>query len=343
MPAYKNAAGRWYCAFYYTNWTGKRKKKKKEGFATKREAQAFERSFLEKEAGKPSMSFQSLYDLYKEDCSHHLRKSTMAAKFTAMEKNILPYFSNLGITEITPAIVRTWQNEITSKGYAPGYLYLLHRQLSAIMNFAVRFYGLSVNPVPCAGSIGKNEPRQAFWTLDEFRRFAMTLSSPIHIMVFYLLFWTGARIGEVLALTWDDVGEGSIHISKTMSHIKGETYIRAPKTRESIRTVKLPSFLSAMLEDYRRLSTYTGPNLFPSAGGGSFVKVIARHAKMAGVTPIRIHDLRHSHASMLIHAGVPVIAIAERLGHKNAQTTLQVYAHLYKSAKDEVTSVLEKL
>ena len=291
MPAYKNHdRGTYYASFYYIDWMGQKHKKKKEGFRTKREAQAYERSFLEKQAGAPTMAFASLYELYKKDCALHLKKSTMASKFAMIEKHILPYFRDLQVDAITPAAIRAWQNEIMSKGYSPSYSYSLHRQLSAVLNFACRYYGLQANPAARAGSIGRNEEHQAFWTLDDFHRFAMTLTVPAQIMLFYLLFWTGCRIGEVLALTWDDVNKGSIHITSSAA-----------------------------------------------------ARLLARHAKQAGLERIRLHDLRHSHASMLIQAGVPAIAIAERLGHKNAQTTLRVYAHLYESTKDEVVSVLEKI
>ena len=170
----------------------------------------------------------------------------------------------------------------------------------------------------------------------------MTLTSPAQIMLFYLLFWTGCRIGEVLALTWDDVNKGSIHITKTLSYLHGRAYVRPPKTRESSRTVRIPSFLSEMLADYKHRTKYAGPTLFHITSSAA-ARLLARHAKQAGLERIRLHDLRHSHASMLIQAGVPAIAIAERLGHKNAQTTLRVYAHLYESTKDEVVSVLETI
>lgn len=342
MPAYKSERGTYYASFYYTDWTGKRKKKKKEGFKTKREAQAFERQFIEQQAGAPTMTFGSLYSLYKADGEQRLKKSTMFARCAIVERHILPAFKDTAINEITPAAVRAWQNDILKQGYSINYCGVLHRYLAAILNFAIRYYGLASNPATKAGAIGRTEPRQDFWTVDEFRCFAMTLRKPQHIMLFYLLFWTGCRVGEVLALTWDDIGADYIDINKTVSRIHGQKYVRPPKTRESIRTVKVPSFISAMLDDYRRMSAHAGPQLFHIANV-TVNDIMRRHVKKAGVKLIRVHDLRHSHASMLIQAGVPVIAIAERLGHKNAQTTLKIYSHLYKSTKDNVVSVLESM
>lgn len=263
MPAYKNDAGRWYCAFYCQDWTGKRRKKKKESFATKREALEWERRYIEEQAGTPTMSFEALYGLYKKDCTCHLKKSTMISKFAMIDKHILPRFRQLCITEITPATVRAWQTEVLGKGYSQSYCYSLHRQLSAILNFACRYYGLPTNPAARAGSIGCNEVHQAFWTLDDFHRFAMTLTEPAQIMLFYMLFWTGCRIGEVLALTWDDVDGDSIHITKTLSYLHGSAYVRPPKTRESNRTVKLPSFVVAMLAGLQAPHTVRRPEALP--------------------------------------------------------------------------------
>lgn len=153
MPAYKNRdRGTYYASFYYIDWMGQKHKKKKEGFRTKREAQAYERSFLDEQAGAPTMTFASLYDLYKQDCALHLKQSTMASKFAMIEKHILPGFKALHVNAITPATVRAWQNEVLSKGYSPSYCYSLHRQLSAILNFACRYYGLQANPAARAGS-----------------------------------------------------------------------------------------------------------------------------------------------------------------------------------------------
>ena len=97
-----------------------------------------------------------------------------------------------------------------------------------------------------------------------------------------------------------------------------------------------------MLDDYKRHTKYLGENVF-HATNASIARLLARHAEKAGLKKIRLHDFRHSHASMLIQAGVPAIAIAERLGHKNVQTTLSVYSHLYRSTKDKVISVIESL
>ena len=154
LPAYKyktkNGAVRWKVAFWYTDWTGKKKKKKKEGFATKSAAQAFEREFLLKNNRSCDMSFTSLVELYRADAEHRVRESTQDTQDSIIDKWLLPYFGELRVDEITAVTVRNWQNEVMSavnpkngKKYAPTYLRTMNSRLSAIFNYAVKYYGLN--------------------------------------------------------------------------------------------------------------------------------------------------------------------------------------------------------
>ena len=143
MPVYKNEkAGSWFCKFYYTDWTGNRKQKKKEGFRTKKEAQDFEREFLSKAYSSCDMSFGSLVELYMEDCKHRLKPTTYSNKQFLIDTKLLPFFRDMPINTITPATIRKWQNELLAdpKGYSPTYLKTVNNQASAIFNFAVKYY-----------------------------------------------------------------------------------------------------------------------------------------------------------------------------------------------------------
>ena len=179
MPSYKKLLKgnkiSWYTKFYYIDWTGTRRQKKKCGFATRREAQEWEREFLDKQNAAPDMSFGTLTEIYLADCKPRLKPTTMAHKENAIAVRILPYFKDFPICAITPAQVRNWQNTMLNapcvKGgtvaphYSPTYLKNLNAQLSAIFNFAVKFYRLSANPVRLAGSMGKQHSDKVnFWT-----------------------------------------------------------------------------------------------------------------------------------------------------------------------------------
>ena len=116
MPAYKDEERKtWYVRFYYTDWTGQRKQKKKRGFKTQREAKEFERNFLKEPPRNNDYTLQQLYDIYSADISEKLRQSTTEMKDNIFKNHILPYFGKTKITDITPAAVRMWQNEILRK------------------------------------------------------------------------------------------------------------------------------------------------------------------------------------------------------------------------------------
>ena len=140
MPANKDEKrGTWITQFYYTDWTGARKKKKKRGFATKREALEWERDFLQMQTASVNMSLSAFSDLYLEDMSHRLRKSTMVNKRALFDLKIKPYLGNKPLNEITAADIRKWQNELIGEGYAPTYLKIVNNQLTALFNYAVKY------------------------------------------------------------------------------------------------------------------------------------------------------------------------------------------------------------
>ena len=170
------------------------------------------------------MSFGSMVELYMEDCKSRLRSTTYESKKYLIESKILPTFKDLPVNAITAATVRKWQNELLDDDaeYSPTYLKTINNQLSAIFNFAKRYYGLSTNPAAVAGSIGKkNAEAMQFWTKDEFQLFIEAVSDkPASYAIFNTLFWTGMRSGELLALTLNDINFEAKTISITKSYAR---------------------------------------------------------------------------------------------------------------------------
>lgn len=174
------------CAFRYTDWTGARRLKKKEGFALRREAQEYERQFLLKNSQSCDMSFASLVELYQEDADHRVRDTTRGAQDNIINRWLLPYFGQLPVDKIDAVTIRKWQNELlsktnpkTGKPYAPTYLRSINSRLSAIMNYAVMYYGLRQNPCLPAGFMGKKKAgRMKFWTLAEFEAALAEVKKP---------------------------------------------------------------------------------------------------------------------------------------------------------------------
>lgn len=348
MSVYKNEKrGTYFCSFYYTDWTGKRKRKKKEGFKRKKDAADFEREFLNKQSNNTDINFENLVSIYLEDIKNKIRITTYNQKEFIVNSKIVPYFKDLKINDITPNHIRKWQNEIINNNYSDTYLKTINVQLSAIFNFAVKYYNLSSNPVVKAGSMGKkNADTINFWTVDEFKTFMQYIKKPIYKLIFNILFWTGMRIGELMALTYRDIDLENkiINIDKSYTKLKKKDIIDDPKTPKSTRSITIPDFLCQEIEDYKSKMYEIKENqrIF-TMSKQSVNQMLNRICKKAGVKKIRIHDLRHSHASLLIELNFTPLLVSKRLGHENIETTLNTYSHLYPNKDSEVAKKLDEL
>lgn len=341
----------WEIQFYYCNWMGERKKKHKRGFKTKRDAIKWAEQFKMQEARNLDMTMNSFVEIYMKDMAQRLRENTIISKRYIIDLKILPYFGKRKISEITAADVRKWQNELMKEenGYSQTYLRTINNQLSAIMNYAVKYYDLPRNPCKQAGSIGKgNADEMNFWTKSEFDVFIEGMrDSPRAYIAFQMLYWTGIRIGELLALTCKDIdfNEQVVHITKSYQRINRKDVITQPKTEKGIRHVTLPGFLVEELWEYMgRLYGY-----MPEDRIFQFTKSWLEHemllgVKKTGVKKIRLHDIRHSHASLLIsELKMEPLLVADRLGHEKIQTTLNTYSHLYPNQSRDLADKLDQI
>ena len=190
--------GKWLIQYRHTDWQGKRRKSTKRGFATKREAEEWLRNFLITQKADFDMKFADFWKMYCADMETRLREHTMRTKKYIVELKILPYFGNKRVNDITAADIRQWQDELIKMGYSPTYLKTINNQLSAIFNYAVRYYDLKSNPCAKAGSMGKSKAEEMdFWTGEEFRRFIdSVMNKRLSYMAFMTLYWTGMRLGD---------------------------------------------------------------------------------------------------------------------------------------------------
>ena len=261
MPAYKDSRqGTWYAAFYFENWKGVKQKKLKRGFATKKDALAWEREFLLQQAADLTMTFEAFVEIYITDKKKRLRENTWSTKEHIIRTKILPYFKEKRLSEIKPRDVIAWQNEMLNyrdkngKAYSPTYLKTLHGQLSAILNHAVRFYGLKSNAAATAGCMGSEKHKEMlFWTKEEYLKFAeVMMDKPQSYYAFEVLYWCGIREGELLALTPADfdLDKGLLSITKSYQRLKGRDVITDPKTPKSVRVIQMPQFLTDEIRDY---------------------------------------------------------------------------------------------
>jgi integrase len=349
MSVFKDTnTNKWTCKFRYTNWNGDIKQKKKTGFKTKKQAQQWEKENSSKLEGSSHMKLSSLIELYKNDCKARLKPTTVENKGKVIDAKILPYLGNIPIDQITPITVRRWQTTLINKNYSPTYLKTINNQLSAILNYGCNFYSLKENVCRKAGSMGKKQAElKEFWSTDDFDKFIATFKdlSPEKVS-FSILFYSGMRSGELLALTLKDFNftNNTINIDKNYALLKGQHLIMPPKTPKSKRVISMPLFIMEMVKAFakKRYDYKPTERLIPIPKS-ALTRAMNKGIKQSGVKHCSIHYLRHAHASFLIENGFSPILVSERLGHEKIETTLQTYSHLYPNKQGEVAEKIQEL
>lgn len=353
MTVRKEENGTWSVRCWYRNWKGERKQKTKRGFLKQKDAKIWERQFLSSEQHQ-TIYMAALITAYKQQLDTlqslgKLKASTIQNKKQYIERYIEGYFENAPAINITPQVVNTWLAQITKKhGYgsrmSSGTTRMARSILSQIFDYGIKNYGLIANPVkqsdlPAAYS---NDERAAVWTVDEFTIFYNSLKKEINKTMFLTLYWSGLRIGELLALTADDIKENLIIVNKTWTEPTGSAgYATTPKTGSSVRSVVVPGFVYEQLRHY--ISTID--NLIPTDRifpvYASTPSHLLRHrCAMLGLPKISLHTLRHSYASNLLAQTNDYVSTSAQLGHASPHTTFKTYAH---SIRDGLEKSVEKL
>lgn len=361
MSVYKNEKrGTWYCIFRYKNFNAENIQKKKEGFFLKRDALAYEAEYKSKMEGGCDMLFREMADIYIADCAKRLKQSTTYEKKSHIKHILVPYFGGLKINQITPIIVRNWQNDKMIGKYKYSTMRIYSALLSSVFTFAVKFYGLTRNPVRTAGAIsvaknsvklGPNDENEnlRIWTKEQFEWFLSKIkNNSVDHTIYLILFYAGLRRGEVTALRLKDIDmeKNVIHVRQNKVVYPGHPdNIQTPKTASSVRTVTMPGKVMSEIKAYvDKLYKPEPDDLIFAVNPIAFSSKFRNAQIKMGITPrIRLHDLRHSHASLLIELGFSIQAVADRLGHANADQVIRTYGHLYPAKRDEIAEALNNL
>lgn len=347
MSVYRDEKqGTWYVSFRYVDWTGKKRQTMKRGFRLKKDALEYEEEFKRKASANMDMELKTFVEIYFEDKKNELKRRSIKIKKDMINKHIITYFGDKKMNAITPADIIQWQNMIQEQELSQTYQRMLQNQITALFNHAQKIYNLGNNPCKKVKKMGKADADEMqFWTLEEYEQYlsVIEVGSEDYIMV-ELLFWTGMREGELLALTPRDIDfkNNKIHISKTYYREDREDIITTPKTDCSTRTIEIPEFLKKEIAEYveKHFQMPEDERLFPIVAR-TIQKRVACYIEASGVKKIRVHDFRHSHASYLINQGVQPLIIKERLGHKDIKITMNTYGHLYPSQQKEVAKMLD--
>lgn len=347
MPVYKDEKrNTWFCKCNYKDWLGESKSKMKRGFATKKDAQQWERDFLQKQSASMDMKFASFVDVYFEDKAPRLKERSIMTKRTLFETKIIPYFGEKQMNEITAVDIIKWQNALLNQDYKPTYLRMIQNQMTALFNHAEKFYDLKDNPCKKVDKMGRSNAKELnFWTKDEYEQFIQCFSpdEEMYQIIFQMLFWLGCRVGELLALTSQDIDfeNGTVNISKTYYRRNQTDYITPPKTESSNRKITIPKFLAEEMKDFvdRQYGLTPEDRIFPITDR-AIQKKMKQKTEQAKLKPIRVHDLRHSHIALLIEKGMQPLVIAQRVGHDSVNTTMNIYGHLYPNKQKQVADLL---
>ena len=353
MSQYKDEkTGKWYAIFRYRTYEGTNKQVKKSGFATKREAKQYEQDYISKMSGSKDMSLKTLSELYLADCKKRNKPASYQTTADCLKNRILPTFGHQTVKDITPLMIRTWQNEVLMPKYKKSTAIDTCRIFGTMLEFAVRYYGLSSNPMRAAGRVrypGSNDDDVIhFWTQEQFEQFMTLIHDPLHHLIYEMLFWLGLRVGELCALRLKDIDfeTGMVYIERNKIHVYGVGDVfQTPKTANSRRTIGMTDKLREELQEYVKRLYEPKPDdlLFPRSAN-SISRYFRETQKRNNFEPnIRLHDLRHSHASLLLNMGIPAKAIADRLGHANEIMLYRTYGHMYMTQRDELVARLNRL
>ena len=344
--------GTWSARCEYVNYLGETVPVCRGGFSSEQEATLWELQFQLERAKEPDMPLGEFLNVYHGDIAPRVRESTMEGKRTMAEKWIRPHLGHIPLRDLTARDVLHLQNTLmtatlpdSGRKLSRSYVRKIHHELCAVLNHAVVYYQLRVNQAQVVGVPQKKYDEMKIWTREEYLRFARAVrGKPLAYICFEMLYWCGLREGELLALTPEDVDldRGTVSISKTFYKEHGVYGFHPPKTSQSRRTVTMPRFLCREVENYIR-TVYRrspSPRLFPTTKY-MLTKTIHRGAEEAGLPRIRVHDLRHSHVSLLIRMGYSVTAIGARVGHKSTEITYR-YAHMFPTEQQEMVLKLSR-
>lgn len=277
---------------------------------------------------------------------------------------VLPYFKKYNIEDIDPKKYIEWQEQIESRNFSYKYKKTLHYTMVSIFNYAKLFYNYDNNIPSKVGNFNNcyNIPREVnVWDYEEFKLFNKAIektkindSDIIYKTLYSFMYFTGCRLGECLALTFEDLNDDVININKTISKefINGKRQITTPKTKKSIRKIHidyiLKNELNNLREYYSNITDLFQENWYIFGGKEPLSPTTVERRKnlyceIANIKKIRLHDFRHSHASLLLSSGVPISAISERLGHSDITTTMNVYIHLIPKDEERVLTTINTL
>lgn len=337
---------------------GKKIQKYRSGFSTKKEAREEYSKLLlmnpdELSSAKDKMMFKDyISEFFLPWYKTQVKARTYDNRLPTVNKHFI-YFYKQAVCDIEPIHVQNWQLKMTDY-LKPSYVRGVQGLFSVAMDRAVVLGLRNDNPSKIIGNVKKVKSQIDFWTKEEFEQILSFLYKEDYYQHFlficlWFLFMTGMRIGEATAIQWEDIDfeTGVLSIDKNLYYKNQSdfTFVE-PKTKASIRHIVLDECTLKYLHEWKKVQSSLISTSFVMSYNGiptqkhTLANAIDRYSKMANIHRIKIHALRHSHASLLIQMGENPLIIKERLGHEDIETTLGTYGHLYPNSNFEVATKL---
>lgn len=354
MAVYKDEQrGTWYIQAEFKDFNGNLIQRKRRGFKRKKDAQIAEREMIESfQQPNTDLTFKELATLYMDYSIGRKKKYSIRNQNNLINTLLIPHFDKQYIKNIKPVDIDKFYRKILPK-YSNSSMKNIRTTLSAIINYGVSFYDLPKNVVNVVQLPKKDEEKKLkYWTLEQFKIFESYTNNIVYQTMFSILFWSGLRKGEMLALRVCDIDFDNKAIDVENSW--NGTDITSVKSTASERRIGIPEHLCNQLKeliDHHKekyntveqsdyLFTVRNPTIPMSPANVNLQ--LKKITTKAGLPQIRVHYFRHSHASLLINKGVSLYIVSKHLGHEDIQTTANIYGHLYPNSEREVTDLLEK-
>jgi integrase len=325
--------------------TKKRKQITRGGFDKKPDAE-YAAAILKKEYKKKSatsLTFEWLYKLWNE--SGEVKGSTLSQRTYIVEAHILPYFANKKIEKVKPLDVENFIKSLKKGVLKANSIFNIRGFLYAIFNKAVELELIEKNPVINV-KVKKEKTKKIAWTVEESQDFLTYCKEhSLYWIAYYFALHTGMRIGEICALQWGDLSNDTVSVVRTAAQVDGKWVIQTTKTDESTREVPLNDTLRELIEEWKVYKKdewlFSGKNQFiiPNTIRKDFYRLI----KETKLLKIHFHDLRATHITMLLDAGVPVHIVAKRVGHKDISMTLNVYSRVHDAKLRDSSKTINDL
>lgn len=320
--------------------------------------------------GNAPATVQALFDEYITAKKFEVRETTLKKSEEILKHHVLPLLGTVKLKKLNAAILQKWKIAIADKNLTLRMQQNIYGDFRAMLNYAVKLEYIPSNPLLKVGNFKstldiEEEHNIDFYTAEEFQKFISaaekcaaeaelkgSLYEWNYYVFFAIAFYTGLRKGEINGLQWNDINCEYLSVKRSIAQkLKGEDRVTAPKNKSSIRTLQMPKplidILTAQRERHKKLCIYSDSGKICGADKALRDTTIqhrnAKYAEIAGIKTIRIHDFRHSHATLLANEGINIQEISRRLGHSNVEITWNTYSHLYPREEERAIRVLDKV